>query len=294
MACIAPQTLMYVKLSHVFPRVIGDATGGLLADANDVPTTLFLHGGPGLSAIAERTRLVMPCPVDWWEQPRAHEGQTAPYACLLREAEQKFTSMCAASAAPIRLLASSFGCMLARHLAARFPDAISVIVLLAPTFDPQASYRRFAATLLDTSPSPALHAAYESCKSNSATAAFWDLVAAILATPRFSDSYWSVGAMPARRQFAALMADSAGFDFPTYRLVLDDFLTTPPPSGPSPYRGPVTVTVGASDPYATLERTRAEVHRYFPQAQLSLVDAGHFPHLELAPEFWLPHDFAEQ
>jgi len=52
------------------------------------PTTLFLHGGPGLSAVAERELYGDSLDVHWWDQPHFEVLFVRPYQALLDDTLQ--------------------------------------------------------------------------------------------------------------------------------------------------------------------------------------------------------------
>ncbi|MBK4737249.1 alpha/beta fold hydrolase [Noviherbaspirillum pedocola] len=98
-------------------------------------TILFLHGGPGLDAAAERAWFDASIPVDWWDQPRVATLEH-PFRTLCEMAEERLEYWHAANGAPVPVLAHSFGAVIAHALCLRRPDLISQLVLLTPLFDP--------------------------------------------------------------------------------------------------------------------------------------------------------------
>jgi pimeloyl-ACP methyl ester carboxylesterase len=76
-------------------------------------------------------------------------------------------------------------------------------------------------------------------------------------------------------------------DFDTFQAVVNDALSVPLPPIRHTTGQRLRVLIGRHDPYAEA----ADVdywHSVFPVATVELVEAGHFPHLELPPECWLP------
>ena len=59
----------------------------------------------------------------------------------------------------------------------------------------------------------------------------------------------------------------------------------PPP--PPAFGGSVRVLIGRFDPYARADDGQLW-RAVLPQASVEFVDAGHFPHLELPVEIWMP------
>lgn len=243
----------------------------------NLPPTLFLHGGPGFGTGAERAWLGEGLGIDWWEQPRLDPGQPHGYTALLAATRDRIARLYDAHQAPMRLVASSFGCNLACEMARVVPGEIDSIVLLAPLSDARAAFGRFAAALRVT---PDMSGPDES-------AHFWALVGQIMTVPRFTDHYWSQDAVLQQERFFDLMNDPAGFHFPTFQQVMNEFLNRRPNLTPTGYTGPVSLVVGKFDPLTCVQTEEAAMRRLFPQLRSVSLPTGHFPHLELAPEYWL-------
>ncbi|MFZ6657766.1 alpha/beta fold hydrolase [Undibacterium sp. TJN19] len=251
-------------------------------------STLFLHGGPGLSSVAERTWINEQLDIAWWEQPRSSGPHAISYDIVLEAAASELHRHFVALGKPIRLLANSFGCRLALDLATLAPQQLHSMVLLAPTFDLPISYHRFARLLMKKAPTAILESALQAYESEPAPACFWSLIGAILQVPRFTDYYWSPDAKSHSERFAELMSSPAGFDFRTFQQVLDSLLARGALPLPCPFPGPVTAIFGSFDPYLDLAEDTESLHRLLKNAHIQVVESGHFPHLELASQHWLP------
>lgn len=251
---------------------------------------LFLHGGPGLSAGPERERLGRLAQVCWWDQPRVAPGTQGAYASLLEAAEGALRACVARHGGPCHLLASSFGGALAVALAERMPDQIASIVLLSPSTQPELCYARLARHLIaaraDSGQLAAALASYMAATDQRPR--FWQLIGAIMEVPDFSHYYWHPGAQTQAAWFGALLAQPGMFDAATFQAVLDDYAVHEPSTGRPAFSGPVMVQFGRHDPVLDAECEARQWQRLFPQATVGKVDAGHFIHLELAPEQWLP------
>src|SRR4051794_28428552 len=113
---------------------------------------LFLHGGPGASAIPEATRLGNSLNIHWWTQPRPDVRSPHPYGDLIIAAEDELNRMAGDAGSAVKLYASSVGALLALKLAERVPQLISDITLLGPTHDASDGFVRLAHRLTEVSP----------------------------------------------------------------------------------------------------------------------------------------------
>lgn len=249
---------------------------------------LYLHGGPGLSALPERLRLGESLGISWWDQPRPAPDSTRPFAELVEAAHGEFTRRAIECGGKLGLLANSFGAQIALRLANRDPQRIAYITLLAPVRDLQTAFIRLARRLArDRAPAGELLSMAETlARQPDDRERFWQLIAAILATPDFLDAYWSPRAIEQRSWMAALIGDSAVFDFNAFQSIVNDFLNEPPRIGPTLFTGPVSLVLGAHDSLNDNDAEGKAWKAHFPQAELRVVDAGHFPHLERPTDEW--------
>ncbi|MDS0796272.1 alpha/beta hydrolase, partial [Burkholderia pseudomultivorans] len=112
----------------------------------DAPT-LFLHGGPGGCAAFERAHFGRSLPIHWWDQPRSVVLYPSPFGALVGAAEAELRLLAQRGGGPVDVVAHAFGATLALGLAARMPDALGRVVLLAPVADVGAAFVRLAMSL---------------------------------------------------------------------------------------------------------------------------------------------------
>ena len=249
--------------------------------------TFFLHGGPGFSAAMERHFLGDAAGVYWWDQPRPKVGTLSPFADLVDAIIAEFSRKVEEAGASMALLANSFGAQLAQQLAARMPQQISGITLVAPTYDPKDAYITLARRLHRQTNAPLLESAATALENDKADIEkFWQLVGAVLSTQGFADLYWSPGFDRQRQWINQALADSAVFDFSANQAILNSFFAQPIVEKPSPFTGPVSIVLGKFDPLMDPAAAHHVWMRHFPQAEVSIVHAGHFPHMECPTEVW--------
>jgi pimeloyl-ACP methyl ester carboxylesterase len=257
-----------------------------LGMARSAPSTLFLHGGPGFSAELERRRFGKELAVHWWDQPTIKADTPAPFDVLVQAAQRELERLVSLRAAPVALLASSFGARIACALLARAPDLIHSAVILGGVVELRPAYVRLGLAVARMRSDTGLAAAANEAARRQTRDAYWEVLARMAAVPCFHDVYWSPAAPEQRAAMSRLALERALFDPETVRAVVNDVLFAPPPSltGPHP---PVRVVMGRHDP--TFEDADVDVWRQaLPRASIELVDSGHFPHLELPPAAWMP------
>ncbi len=252
--------------------------------------TLFLHGGPGLSAIAERALYANSLPVHWWDQPRSAVLFARPYQALLDEVVFEAQRLVASTDGKINLLAHSFGARLALHLATVMPTRIEAVSLIAPVFDVADAFVRLGERLAMTEArADRLFDAITRCRDDRKSfEAFWCLVEAICDIPQFLDAYWGPHSELRRRWFYQTVIGQSWADLNTCEVVLRDFWNSPELSAAIDFTGPVKLIFGKHDVLVDPSSDAHRWSRHFPRATISCVDTGHFVQLEMAPETWMP------
>ncbi|MBS6363149.1 alpha/beta hydrolase [Burkholderia sp.] len=252
------------------------------------PTTLFLHGGPGLSAIVERELYGNSLDIHWWDQPHFEVLFAKPYQALLDDTLLQARRL--AGQGKVNLLAHSFGARIALDLATRMPTCIGTVTLLAPTFDVAEALARLAEHLAPTAPNPArlLSVAHRAKRPGTSFADVWTLVEAIRDVPDFLSAYWGAGSEERRLWFYDVIATKPWVDFNTCKVILEDFWKTPTLNIQTVVTGPVTLVLGTQDVLVDAPTAEHAWRRYFPRATTRLLNAGHFMHLEKLPSEWLP------
>lgn len=253
------------------------------------PSVLYLHGGPGLAPVFERTRFPDAPHIHWWQQPLAKPCAVRPFLDLQAAALEELRRTAAAHGGPVTLAASSFGAHLAVHLASHAPQLVQRIVLLAPTFDPEQAALRLARRAFrvhtDHPAAGQLAIALAAYEDDPGRPRFWDVFGALSLLPDVTALYFGPnGGADAARSFAELIAQPGAFDGPTSVATSDDFSAIDRRPVASAFAGPVTVLFGAHDPMIDAEQDRAVWGTIFPQAEFFKVETGHFPLLELTLE----------
>jgi pimeloyl-ACP methyl ester carboxylesterase len=251
-------------------------------------STLFLHGGPGLSSIAERDLYARTLPIHWWDQPRSVVLFARPFSALVEAAEDEVRMLADASGRPVDLIAHSFGAHLALQLARRVPAHIGKLWLLAPVYDMGGAFVRLATRLLTLTPSSEpLLAALEEFKATSDYTRFARLAAQVTSFANLFELYWSTGANARRRWYLDLLAHQSIVDPSAFEVIVRDFWAEPLPL-PQPGRGVQTVQLvfGREDPLIDLAAERRTWTQLFPHAHCTELDTGHFIHLEAPSSHW--------
>lgn len=239
----------------------------------------FLHGGPAMSAAMERES--HPGLAHWWDQPRPVVGARRPYQDLLAAAEAELRRQAHACGAPLTVLASSFGAVLAAHLARVAPELIARIVLLAPVADLEQGLLRLARRLAQYAQAPVtqLQAGLDAYARAPGREQYWSVVNALLAHPDLAAQYWLPGS-PRAAWFLQMLARPEMFDLAAHMALADDYQRAPLQPQRVPFDGPVDLLLGVADP---LDDAAAAAHWWrqcYPQARAHLLTAAHFPHLE--------------
>lgn len=242
---------------------------------------LFLHGGPAMGAVMERECAAQLPDCYWWDQPRPAAGQGRPYQALLDAAEAELRRLAAERAAPLVLMANSFGAVLATHLARVAPQLIARLVLLAPVADLEQALLRLARRVVALSAQPAasLRAALTAYDAAPARERYWAVVHALLQHPELAAQYWLPGS-PRAAWFAQMLAQPEMFDLAAHMAIADDYQRAPLQPQRVPFDGPVELILGAADPLGDYSATARWWRQCFPQARKHLLAAAHFPHLE--------------
>ncbi|MCL4775555.1 MAG: hypothetical protein KJZ98_16575, partial [Burkholderiaceae bacterium] len=118
-------------------------------DASPVPTSLYLHGGPGLSAVVERAWFGDSLPIDWWDQPLIGPEDGAPLDSLVDAARAKLLQAAERCGTRVTLVSHSVGSVVAAHLLADPRNPIESATLINPIFDLEFALRRLAIRVME-------------------------------------------------------------------------------------------------------------------------------------------------
>jgi pimeloyl-ACP methyl ester carboxylesterase len=212
----------------------------------------------------------------------------SPFTELANLAEEELLRLADRHRGPVRVLAHSFGAVLALHLAMRQPEAIGSVILLAPVSDIGGAFARLALRLCDRPADRerllAAHAQYLlACDDY---AAFSGLAQTVLATQDFIDVYWAPGSTSRCDAFKTLLANESLFDHGTFEAITRDLCRQPPLNITTRIVGPVHVVLGRHDPLVDPDTEYPIWGAYFPTATPHLIETGHFPHLEADASEW--------
>lgn len=187
--------------------------------------TLFLHGGPGLHAGVERRWFGDTLAFHWWDQPSAKAGDAAPFACVVAAAAGELSALYAKEEHPIRLVAHSFGALVARMLAREMPDLIHTLTLLAPTRNVHSALQRLAASLPQLSIGARTHGfGLNPPERLPSPQQFHALIEKLLTVENLFDCYWGRAAGSERDRYKRLSQDLPAFDLETFLAVAYDSL----------------------------------------------------------------------
>jgi len=248
---------------------------------------LFLHGGPGMSAALERQQFATTLPIHWWDQPRLSASSIEPFHQFVEAAKRRVQQLSNEYGGPIALLASSYGARLALELHHVIPESIGAVTISGGVLELKRAFLRFGKHLARRHSSPQLEHLVNQASMSDDLEALWALIGAITAIPDFTDEYWSESAQAQRAAMRALAAQGALVDPSTFQVIVSASVTIPPRPLPPDREHRVLVLIGSHDPYVEVDES--EYWRFFwPTATVEVVDSGHFPHLELPPEVWMP------
>jgi pimeloyl-ACP methyl ester carboxylesterase len=209
---------------------------------------------------------------------------------LCEAAEEVLRQRARLCGAPIPLLANSFGTMLAFDLLNRVPEHIASITISGGTLDPKSAFIRIARRLSISRAVEHLSDLADAAEQSASFDVLRTLIVAVLELPNLWAEYWTRSAVDQQSVMGDLAMSGKLLDIATFWCVMEDFVRHPPRfTTPLPACGG-RVLVGAADPFAAPDETAAWT-RWLLGASVQVVPAGHFPHLELPIESWLPTIF---
>jgi pimeloyl-ACP methyl ester carboxylesterase len=248
--------------------------------------TLFIHGGPGLSSAVEREWFGNTLPILWWDQPSV-AGIPEPFRALVAHAGHQLETLANTSGSKINLIAHSFGGQIATALAREHPRLIRRITLLGSPPVPLHAFLHFARRLLEAGHErPGLKEALAAVEANCDGDRFIAFIQACYPDGSLPSIYFGPHSAEARDRYFEMAGKMPPIDIATFFAVMNEFLHTPNFTQPAGFDGEVSIVMGRDDPLLDLDAGKQEWLKVFPQAEVTLADAGHFVHLELPPEAW--------
>lgn len=176
-------------------------------DASPVPTSLYLHGGPGLSAVVERAWFGDSLPIDWWDQPLIGSEDGAPLDGLVDAARARLLHVAERCGTRVTLVSHSVGSVIAAHLLGDPRNPIASATLINPIFDLEFALRRLAVHVLAAN--MASGAAADALASllgqvDTVPPNLLELAAALGLIPERFDLYWSESSRAAKARYLRL------------------------------------------------------------------------------------------
>ncbi|MGF6289643.1 alpha/beta fold hydrolase [Paraburkholderia youngii] len=259
---------------------------------NNAPV-LFLHGGPGLSSIAERELYGHTMPVHWWDQPRSVVLYADAFSALMDSAEDELRTLSDRADAPVNLLAHSFGSHLALRLASRQPGLVNEVTLLAPIHDLGDAYIRIGERLRSHYPESAPFAdALEAFRRERDYELFAKLAAQVTSFANFIDFYWAKSANARRSWYIDLLTHHPVLDINAFEVLAKSFWAQSPAYGD--VRAPVHIVLGSQDCLIDPQTESQAWKTRLDCASCKLLECGHFVHLEQSPAAWWPQNWPRQ
>jgi pimeloyl-ACP methyl ester carboxylesterase len=189
---------------------------------------------------------------------------------------------------PVNVLAWSFGSRLAVELSRQYPAETGTLTLLAPVLCLRTAYWRMATTLLgEGHGGESLQTALSQVQVNSDAESQLALVMAILTIPDFMRHYWSPGNETLCAHHQAEATKTSWFDLPTFTAVAREAFDTPVSLHAIPIAHTVRILAGRHDPYFDPDTDPETWRTLFPEAQITITDAGHMLPFEQPVADWL-------
>jgi pimeloyl-ACP methyl ester carboxylesterase len=249
--------------------------------------TLFLHGGPGLHSAVERVWFGDALNVEWWDQPSV-SADFSPFSALVTHSASRIEALAASCDGSSNLIAHSFGGLIAVELVRMHPELIGSITLLGCPPDPIGQFILLARRLIEAGyVFPGLRDALveveHSCNVNN----FFALVQACYPDGAIPDIYFGPDSAAARERYLAIATQTTPMDAASFFMVMQPLLDKPYTMQRSAFGGTVNILMGQHDPLLDLETDSKKWRSIFPQAKISIVNAGHGVHFEVPAEIWL-------
>jgi pimeloyl-ACP methyl ester carboxylesterase len=248
--------------------------------------TLFLHGGPALSALGERIVHGDALPIHWWDQPRNVAAAPRPFHALVDAACAQAQAL--AGDGKVRLVGHSFGAVLAHRLSLRMPERIASITLLAPTHELADVFIRLGAYVAQyvDDPAPLGRAIARMQADRHDFAAAQEMFGIVFAVPAFLSAYWSPWAVDERTWFGALMEREPVFDAEAFTAIARDAWAELGPPEASGFAGPVDIVYGNTDVLVDPATSLPPWQRAFRNVSGRTVRSGHFIQIECPAADW--------
>lgn len=265
------------------------ALPGMKTDVSNIPTALYLQGGPGLNSAVERAWFGDSHPILWWDQPRFPADGKNAYQATLDAAAEKLAELHGVQGKPIHVIAWSFGARLALDLAHHTPEMISALTLLAPSFCLGTAFDRMSTYLASKGLSDSAHLrprrSPEDRSENHDD--FMQRVMTILSIPDLFSHYWAPTSTSQFDRHRAEAARTEWFDLPTFTAVSREIIQLEAIPLPVENVSSVSILAGRHDPYFVPEADFILWKKFFPEATIRTVDSAHMLPFEISATEWL-------
>lgn len=254
--------------------------------------TLFLHMGPGLNAQIEAKLLSKTFPsVLFWDQPKQDQAIGA-FSNIVNAAIAKVKKLAEASKS-VRLFAHSFGGHLGVAILKKVPHLINSCVFISTGYSIAEGFYNLLKTMAqEEGTDPELAKTIRSSLSQwrrdcLSLGDVWKIIDLILKDPEFMRHYWAK-----KRNYVEYLSaasDLSLLHFPTFRFVLNDFLSQAPEKGPLDWKGEILISLGDRDCLIQTDLEIKNWKRIFPKAKTRVLsNCGHFIHFEAnKTDYWL-------
>lgn len=256
---------------------------------SNIPTALYLQGGPGLNCAVERAWFGNSHPILWWDQPRFPSNAENAYQATLEAAVEKLAELHALNGKPIHVIGWSFGARLAIDLTHRAPEAIGALTLLAPTFCLETAFERIAGYLAtkgvgDPAPWSKLRRSGHRQGNHDD---FMQLGMAILSTPDLFSHYWAPTSAALSERHSAEATRTEWFNLPTFTALSREIIKCLVGPLMPEHEYNIRIVAGRHDPYFDAETDIELWRNVLPEASVKIVDSGHMVPFEIPASEWL-------
>lgn len=252
---------------------------------------LFLHWGPGSNSAAERAWYGEQLPIHWWDQPSQFSSDATAFSELVDAAEAELKRVSDEASGSVSLVAHSFGGQIATELARRSPDRIASISMVCCATHPPAGFIGFARALANELGSgeqaELLRSSADAAAQELKPETFWPLMNAVTTTPGFFPKYW--GSTEKMQKYLELTGGPA-IEPAAFMALMNAVLMRGPiqQMKGAGEKIPVRCFFGRQDPLINSENETKAWKEIFPTATSTILEGGHFVHLENEPSLWMP------
>jgi pimeloyl-ACP methyl ester carboxylesterase len=160
------------------------------------------------------------------------------------------------------------------------------VLIVGGVIDVPTAFVRLGRRVAEKNADEDLAAACDESEQKPEIETLWRLVEQLLGVTNLLDFYWSPSASAQQTAMKCVAGEGSLLHALTTEVVLRDFLERKSAASPLPWHAPIRVCMGRYDPFYRPEDVQSW-QALLPSSSLEIVDAGHFPHLELPPYRWM-------